>query len=228
MATMFDVENLPPAPRRPEQRPGPVGGKRDRNRRERTRALLEAALELFLERGLEAVPIDEIASRAGMAKGNFYRYFPNKEALVETLMVPVADPVREALLRCSRDLSEARSHQEHLAAYERLAASVVETLLRHLGPLQLYLQERRGPAIGARVAIRQFADELHERAVDLTRVALEHGLIEVTDPRISAAAVIGACEELALAALQGRLDPVEPDKISDTLIRLVVDGLRAR
>jgi hypothetical protein len=42
-------ENGPNPPRLPAERPGPAGGKRDRNRRERTKALLEAALALFLE-----------------------------------------------------------------------------------------------------------------------------------------------------------------------------------
>ena len=227
MDVVFDVTDLPPAPRRPMQRPGPAGGKRDRNRRERTRALLESALALFLARGLEAVPIDEIASRAGMAKGNFYRYFPNKEALVETLMAPLATAVREALQRTEEELRQTTTQEEMLAVYERLASWVVPTLLRQLGPLQLYLQERRGPASGARVAIRQLADELYERSVRLTEVARAHGLIEVGDPRISALAVVGACEELALGALQGRLDPVDPDEVSRTLIRLVVQGLRA-
>ena len=59
----------------PPQRPGKAGGKRARNRQQRTDALIEAGLQLFLERGVENVPIDDIAREAGMAKGNFYRYF---------------------------------------------------------------------------------------------------------------------------------------------------------
>src|SRR5210317_2345369 len=67
-------------PRRagPVERPGAVGGKRDLNRRQRVQDLIDAGLSLFLERGIEAVTIDEVARKAGMAKGNFYRYFRDK------------------------------------------------------------------------------------------------------------------------------------------------------
>src|SRR5258706_153478 len=62
----------------PLERPGPEGGARDSNRRERIRSLLTAGLSLFLEEGIERVTIDQIAERAEMAKGGFYRYFRDK------------------------------------------------------------------------------------------------------------------------------------------------------
>ncbi|MFA9471265.1 MAG: helix-turn-helix domain-containing protein, partial [Deltaproteobacteria bacterium] len=79
-------------PRRagPVERPGAFGGKRDINRRKRVQDLIEAGLSLFLERGIEAVTIDEVAREAGMAKGNFYRYFRDKADLVEAVIEPVA------------------------------------------------------------------------------------------------------------------------------------------
>lgn len=43
------------------------------------------ATELFLEKGVEATTVDEIATRAGIAKGTFYHHFPSKAALVEAL-----------------------------------------------------------------------------------------------------------------------------------------------
>jgi len=65
----------------PKERPGPVGGKRDQNRRERTAGLVSAGLQQFLERGIETVTIDEITREAGVAKGSFYRYFDDKKQL---------------------------------------------------------------------------------------------------------------------------------------------------
>src|ERR1043166_7714001 len=43
--------------------------------------ILDAALEVFAERGLAASRLDDIARRAGVSKGTIYSYFPNKEAL---------------------------------------------------------------------------------------------------------------------------------------------------
>lgn len=43
--------------------------------------LLEAGIEVFVEKGFEKATIDEIVIRAGCGKGTFYRYFSQKEAL---------------------------------------------------------------------------------------------------------------------------------------------------
>jgi AcrR family transcriptional regulator len=48
---------------------------------ERPRQILEAALEVFAERGLAAARLEDIAKRAGLSKGTIYLYFPNKEEL---------------------------------------------------------------------------------------------------------------------------------------------------
>ena len=54
----------------------------ERNRRR----VLEVAQEVFAAEGL-AVPIDEIARRAGLGVGTLYRHFPTKEALFEAIVV---------------------------------------------------------------------------------------------------------------------------------------------
>lgn len=48
---------------------------------ERPRQILEAALEVFGERGLGQARLDDIAKQAGLSKGTIYLYFPNKEEL---------------------------------------------------------------------------------------------------------------------------------------------------
>jgi AcrR family transcriptional regulator len=52
---------------------------------DKRRALLEAAEEVFVERGIARATVDEITSRAGVAKGTFYLYFSSKEELVRAL-----------------------------------------------------------------------------------------------------------------------------------------------
>lgn len=47
--------------------------------------ILEAALELFVERGFHGTAVPAIAERAGVAAGTIYRYFESKEALVNEL-----------------------------------------------------------------------------------------------------------------------------------------------
>src|SRR5690349_19739986 len=48
-------------------------------------AIMAAALELFVERGYFGTAVPEIAEKAGVGAGTIYRYFENKEALVNAL-----------------------------------------------------------------------------------------------------------------------------------------------
>jgi len=45
------------------------------------RALVDAGLELLAERPIDALAIDEIVGRAGVAKGSFFNHFADKPAL---------------------------------------------------------------------------------------------------------------------------------------------------
>lgn len=55
---------------------------RGRPRSEKARkAILEAAAELLLDRGLTAVSMDAVAERAGVSKATIYRWWPTKETL---------------------------------------------------------------------------------------------------------------------------------------------------
>ena len=60
---------------------------------ERRRAILEAALDEFSTRGFAAARLEDVAKRAGVAKGTIYLHFKDKEALfrdlVRTSLVPL-------------------------------------------------------------------------------------------------------------------------------------------
>jgi AcrR family transcriptional regulator len=53
----------------------------------RRQRVLVSALELAVEGGYEAVQMRDIATRAGVALGTIYRYFPSKDALLAAAMV---------------------------------------------------------------------------------------------------------------------------------------------
>lgn len=55
---------------------------RERNRLAAMRAIQEKALDLFDERGFDAVTIEEIAAEAGVSPSTMYRYFGTKEGLI--------------------------------------------------------------------------------------------------------------------------------------------------
>ncbi|MGB5812370.1 MAG: TetR/AcrR family transcriptional regulator [Polyangiales bacterium] len=214
-------------PRRagPRDRPGASGGKRDLNRRRRVQDLVDAGLHLFLENGIEGVTIDEVAREAGMAKGNFYRYFRDKSDLVEAVIEPVSSAARAAIRDCDAALRDANGRDGTVAAYRQLGNQLIGTIAMYPNATCVYLQERRAPATQARQAITDLAKELDDRAIALSETAVERDLLAVNDPRVSALAVSGAVESLALASLRNQF-PMDPIDTANTLIGLVLDGIR--
>jgi AcrR family transcriptional regulator len=52
---------------------------------DKAEAILEAALDLFVERGFHGTAVPLVAERAGVGAGTIYHYFASKEALVNAL-----------------------------------------------------------------------------------------------------------------------------------------------
>jgi AcrR family transcriptional regulator len=57
-----------------------------RRKSERPHELLEAALQLFVEKGYAATSAAEVAQRAGVSKGTLYLYYPSKEDLLKAVI----------------------------------------------------------------------------------------------------------------------------------------------
>lgn len=70
-------------------------GARKRRRRKQARPgeIIEAGLEAFGEAGFAATRLEEVARRAGIAKGTIYLYFDSKESLFEAAMRSRIAPV---------------------------------------------------------------------------------------------------------------------------------------
>jgi AcrR family transcriptional regulator len=80
---------------------------------ERRQAIIEAAMEEFISRGFAATRLDDIAKRAGVAKGTIYLHFKDKESmfeeLIRTAIVPLVGRMQGPLPASGsvRDLIEA-------------------------------------------------------------------------------------------------------------------------
>jgi AcrR family transcriptional regulator len=82
IARRFHKERLMPIPSSIRPDPTPPSNRADA-RRNHDR-LLDAANEVFDERGVDA-SLDEIARRAGVGSGTLYRHFPTRDALMSAL-----------------------------------------------------------------------------------------------------------------------------------------------
>jgi AcrR family transcriptional regulator len=131
--------------------------------------IVDAALEVFAERGFSAARLYDVAARAGISKGTLYLYFPSKEELFKAV-------VRQALL-------------PNLARVERLlrehpgpAAAQVELMIGQIGAL---LQNTRIGAIPKLIIAesgnfpelaRFYLEEVIQRGLGLFATVLERGI----------------------------------------------------
>ena len=79
----------------PANRQGNVAARPPRTQaaQERRAAILAAALDEFTARGFEGARLDDVAKRAGIAKGTIYLYFADKETLFQELVRSMVHPV---------------------------------------------------------------------------------------------------------------------------------------
>src|SRR5215470_3190571 len=85
------------------------------NRAERA-AIVEAAFDEFVARGFAATRIDDIATRAGVAKGTIYLYFKDKESMFEELVRTAIVPLVARLAAPPAPGGTVRDAVENLAA----------------------------------------------------------------------------------------------------------------
>src|SRR6186997_929651 len=72
-------------------------GARAKRSAERRDAILAAAMDEFAARGFAATRLDDVARRAGVAKGTIYLHFADKETLFQELIRMELSPVVAAL-----------------------------------------------------------------------------------------------------------------------------------
>lgn len=89
---------------------------------ERPKQILDAALRVFTEKGLEAAKLEEIATLAGVSKGTIYLYFHSKEDLfrevVRANVVPIVDEAERSVGSASAAVElerYLRTHWESIA-----------------------------------------------------------------------------------------------------------------
>jgi TetR/AcrR family transcriptional regulator len=84
---------------------------------ERPQQILDAALSVFAEHGIDAAKLEEIAARAGVSKGTIYLYFPSKEELFRAVVRQKIGPLI--------------AHADLLSAAEGTAEQQMRSYLAH-------------------------------------------------------------------------------------------------
>jgi AcrR family transcriptional regulator len=73
-------------------------GLRERKRQQTRQRIVDAGLQLFLQKGIEATTLDEIAAGADISRRTFFAYFPAKEDVVLAWEQGADEALRQALV----------------------------------------------------------------------------------------------------------------------------------
>lgn len=156
--------------------------------------ILEAAVQVFAQRGFFQARVADIAREAGVADGTIYLYFKSKDdiliSLFEDRMVGIIAAFREELERLSG--ARARLHrfiELHLALV-REKPQLAEVLTIELRQSSKFMREYRAAQFGEYLGVLSEILELGRREGDF-RADLE--------PRILCRVLFGALDEVSLA-----------------------------
>jgi len=89
-------------------------GRRERKKAQTRKALADAALELFLDRGYDQVGVREVADAADVSVTTLFKYFPSKESLVFDIDEDVEAALVEAVRGRAPGQSVLRALREHI------------------------------------------------------------------------------------------------------------------
>jgi len=204
--------------------------RRARERARRQQEILEAAREVFFEKGIHRATMDDVAAQAEISKGTVYLYFQSKESILAHLLL-------EGLSILLSQLEAAYAPQESLPAEKHLR-QLVEAYWQfsHTYPdyFRLLLALDRG-RFRQSVSAELYQEILTEsmQGLDLAAKAIRQGTGEgaftADDPLLAAGVLWGALNgALTLMANPVRQEMilVEPKAVFDATFELFLRGLR--
>lgn len=184
--------------------------------KDKTRArLFGVATELFGEKGFGATTVDEIAERAGVAKGTVYYHFGSKVELVEALIAEGLEPLERQMREVVAGTGSAREALEALVRAE-LAFIRDNRQFAKLVVTELWREDR---------VWRETLMLIRQRIVSVIREQVERGIAEGElrndlDANFAASAVFALTATAALDWLA--FDAARPlDEVAAQIRRLM-------
>ncbi len=190
---------------------------------ERRKQILDAAVQVFAERGLHEARMDDIAERSGLSKGALYLYYKSKDAIIAALM-------RQFFKFGMRDLQRLREGEgpvsERLLAYTRHVAAEMQRMLAVASlAWEFYAIAARQKVV--REYFKAYFSEYRQALAALIQIGIDRGEFRAVDAEQVAITITGLYEGLALLAVVDA-NAAQWSQQAEASLRLLLDGLRAR
>jgi AcrR family transcriptional regulator len=188
--------------------------------RDKRAALLRAARDVLVEEGYHHAKIDEIAARAGVAKGTYYLYFDDKRAIFAELVDGLVGRIEAAIVRVDERADLGAQVRHNIRA-------TIAVLAEDLALARLVL----GVTRGLDAAFTDTITRLHVSVIALLSRTLADGqtlgVVAAGDTELLAAFAIGALKEAVLRSAE--LGPARREQLVTELAKFLEEGfLRLR
>jgi len=195
--------------------------RREREKLRQRQEMLDAALELFSERGYHNVSMHEIARKSEFAIGTLYKFFKNKEDLYKALLMEKSDKFNEAITAA---IEEPGDEIEKLRNYVKAKGRIFRD---NVSVVRLYFAETRGASFnimaGLDREIRKRYDHFLEALASIIRCGIKRKrFMRIADPYSLAVAIdslTNAFLFLWLEAPERHPYPEDPDTILNILFK---------
>ena len=200
--------------------------RREREKIQHRREMLDAAIDLFSEKGYHNVSMHEIAEKAEFAIGTLYKFFNNKEDLYKALVLEQADKFHDAIAQA---IGEPDDEIGKLRNYVRIKGEVFGT---NLPFIRLFLAESSGASFNIKAGLDEDVRKGYNETLERLALVFESGIKnkrfkEIAAPYSLAVAfdsVINALLLLSLETPEVHPYPENPDAILDVFFRGLLDS----
>jgi AcrR family transcriptional regulator len=189
--------------------------------------VLDAALDLFIEKGFAATRVEDIAKRAGISKGAVYLYFPSKEKILEGIVRRAVVPIAE------HALSFAKNYEGDPRLVITMVLKMLGTKLnepRLLAIPKLIFREVLGFPELAEMYRREVLDQVIPVVIGLLKKGIDQGYLRQVDPELTVRSIIGPVMlHVAMFEIFGLVpkDGFAIDRLIDNHLTILFDGLSA-
>lgn len=183
---------------------------------ERRRAIVEAAERLFAEGRFDEVLMEDVAARAGVAKGTVYRYFADKESLYLTVLTEGFEELQRQIREVARP--------DPVDRLEHAVRAVVGYMSRNRFLFRLMWRDE-SEAARRREHRRRWKvqrTQLVDAVAEVLRYGEERGAFAVPHLQTDAQILLGMIRSCIRSNEQG----LRPDEIVSEILRVFLHGVR--
>lgn len=163
--------------------------RRERNKLRNRQEILDAALEVFSDKGYYDASIQDIAVRAEFAIGTIYALFGTKEELYRELLIGY---VQDATVSLTTALDEGANEYEQLLNYVKAKGRLFENRIKLT---RLIFTETLGTGVAFKASpnpeLKKMYDIWHFRLAEVFEQGIAHGVFRDADPFALAVALEG-------------------------------------